>query len=242
MSSWAPLLDEGPSRMSDLLERAREDLSRLEPDAWFDVYAERLIAELDAADGRRVQEVKMQAVTVVLRLARRAMEAIAAELDTFEKTTGWEPDLKRKLKLTPQRWTAARTLALSTRTAVETFLRASRTHQATITRQPGRKDVRAAAILEAALEEAQRIAPPSTGPVLKIFERSTLRLRNRMLHLQDHPVGKDPAFLAAGSVEAVIEDRGQCQNLGEGGRCWFYDGHPGEHQHRRGPKTRRTAG
>lgn len=227
--------------MSDLLKRAREDLTRVEPEAWVAVYAERLPDELDS---RPDNTARLAALTRILGYARRAAETIAAALDAFQEATGWDPKVKgKRLKAAPQRWTAAVALALATRRAVEAFLTASRPFLGQISYRPGGKDMAAAESLETVLNEARRVAPndPAVAEKLAAFEESTRRLRDRILGLRQHPVSSDPALAAAGSIEALIGERGQCATIGPGGRCWLYADHPGECQPRKEKKKARGA-
>lgn len=234
--------------MSELAERARRDLERVSPGAWAEVYAEPLLQEIERIEtgGAGALDRRVRSLTdlaLLLGHSRRLVAGIGAALQQFERATGWSPKDGRQLKATPRRWAAAKALVVSVKSDLLGFLTAVRPITQRMAGRPspatpeaaGGDDGREnAARLEAAVESITENAPdtPEARDALASFTGAVRTLRDRALKIDRHPVGQDPAYLRAGSVETLVAERGRCDKVGPGGRCWFYRDHPGRCDHR----------
>lgn len=212
--------------MSDLIKQARADLDRVSPEAWVEVYGARLLDELERTTPHAQQAA---ASAAVLHYGHRAANAISEALNGFRNLTGWTPEGKRP-KGTKERWAAAMVMALAVKTALDGFLAGCRPFLRQMVGEATPKGVEAAGRLEELMDTVRAVDPgtPATAAAVDRFEESIWKLRNQLLFKTGHPVMSDAAVRAAGGVQALAAERGQCETIGPGGRCWLYKDHPGD--------------
>lgn len=224
----------------DLTRRARSDLERLKPETWIEVYGTELIDGLEESRGRRLElaRVNTDAVAAV-ESARRMCDTFLRALASFQRLTSWERG-RKGLKATPKRWVAAQALATAVSFGVEGFVRGAAAMFVAGRRPPGlepesapsAQSLAAAEGLEAAVRVAEEIMPEGTSEKVDAYRRAAHIARDAVL-LRRHPIKDLPEFKAVGSIDGMVSKHGQCEGVGPGGRCWLYQGHPGDHQYRK---------